>query len=186
MDVQIGCPCAPREDGQPRHPDGDTVTLRETLGFREVTSIRHAIGMLEEDDTDLHTAEILAVLSEGYVLYGVASWSLADGEGRPLPVSRTAIRQSILANVALASVVADAADALYGGKVLLPLLLRASKSSQPSRTAPSTSLPKASPERRPRPSRPSSTTTTPMAATVTTTSSPAGASSSSQSSGSAA
>lgn len=186
MRVEIDCVCPPRADGSPRHPAGDTVTLRETLDFRSVTAIRHGISFLENDGTAAYTAEILAVLTEGYVLYGIESWSLTDGKGAPLDVTREAIRERILSRVDVASVVGDAADELYGEKVLLPLLVRASRSSQPSPTASSTSQQKDSRERRPRPSKRSSTTTIPTVVTVTTTGLPVGDSSSSPSSESAA
>lgn len=186
MRVDIDCVCPPRADGEPRHPDGDTVTLRETLGFREVTAIRHGISFLENDGTDTYTAEVLAVLTEGYVLHGIESWTLTDEKGKLLDVSRTAIRERILSRVDVASVVGDAADELYGEKVLLPLLVRASKSSQPSPTGRSTSPRKGSQASRPKPSSPSSTTTTPTDGTVTTTGPLVGVSSFSQNSESAA
>jgi hypothetical protein len=186
MPIQIDCVCPPRADGEPRHPDGDTVTLRETLGFREVTAIRHGISFLENDGTDAYAAEVLAVLTEGYVLHGIESWSLTDEKGRPLVVTRTAIRERILARVDVASVVGDAADELYGEKVLLPLLVRASRSSQPSPTGRSTFPRRVSRVSRPKPSSPSSTSTTPTDDTVTTTGPLVGVSSFSQSSESAA
>jgi hypothetical protein len=186
MRVDIDCVCPTRAAGEPRHPAGDTVTLRETLDFRSVTAIRHGISFLENDGTDAYTAEVLAVLTEGYVLHGIESWSLLDEKGKPLAVSRAAIREHILTRVDVASVLGDAADELYGEKVLLPLLVRASKSSLPTPTAPSTSRPKDSQARRPKPSKPSSITTTPTVVTVTTTGSPVGDSSFSPSSESAA
>jgi hypothetical protein len=186
MKVQIDCPCAPRADGSPRHPEGDEVTLRETLDFRSVTAIRHGISLLEREEGNAYTAEILAVLTEGYVLHGIEAWTLVDDHGKPLPVSRQAIRDAVLADVGIASVVGDAADTLYGEKVLLPLLARASRSSQPSPTGRLTSPPTASQTRRPRPSRPSSTSTSPTAATVATSKSLDGVSSSWPSSESAA
>jgi hypothetical protein len=162
------------------------VTLRDTLDFRGVTAIRHGISFLENDGSDAYTAEVLAVLTEGYVLHGIESWTLVDEAGKPLPVSRAAIRERILARVDVAAGIGDAADELYGEKVLLPLLVRASKSSQPTLTEPSTSAPKDSQARRPKPSKRSSTTTTPTVVTATTTGWPVGDSSSSPSSESAA
>jgi hypothetical protein len=185
VDVAIDCACPPKADGTLRH-ESDTVTLRETLDFRSVTAIRHGIGFLENDGTNAYTAEILAVLTEGYVLYGIEAWTLADERGKPLPVSRSAIRERILSNVDTASVVGDAADNLYGEKVLLPLLARASKSSPPTPMAPSTSAPTASPDSRPKPSKRSSITSSPTGAIAVTSMSLVGVSNSSQSSESAA
>ena len=159
MQVQIDCICPPKADGAPRH-DHDTVTLRERLDFRSVTAIRHGISLLERDE-GTYVSEVLAVLTEGYVLHGIESWSLVDAKGKPLPLSRQAIRETILADIEVASVVGDAADEMYGPTVLLPLLQRASRSSQGTPTAPSTSPPTGS-SRKPRtPSKQSSTTSSP-------------------------
>jgi hypothetical protein len=185
MRVEIDCICPPRE-GESRHPAGDVVSLRVTLDFRSVTAIRHGISLRENDGSDLYPAEVLAVLTEGYVLYGIESWTLTDEKGKPLELSRAAIREQILARVDVAATVGDAADDLYGKAVLLPLLVRASKSSPPTQTAPSTSVPRPSRARRPKPSRRSSTTTTPTDGTATTTGPLAGVSSFSRSSESAA
>lgn len=186
MDVRIACPCPPR-DGQTRHPNDDTVTLRERLDFRSVTAIRQAVALIEKEDSPLYAAEILATLTEGYVLYGIESWTLTDEKGKPLPVSKAAIRERVLSDVVTASMVGDAADEQYGEQVLLPLLARASSSSPASPTVTSMSPPTPSgPSRRPKRSRPSSTTTSPTAATVATSTSLDGVSSYSQSSESAA
>jgi hypothetical protein len=184
MDVPIRCVCPPKTDGSPRH-EGDTVTLRDTLGFREVTTIRNLAGQVDRDDP-LYVAEILAALSEGYIVFGVESWTLVDEKGKPLPVSRAAIREHLLADVEVAADVADAADTLYGEKVVLPLLTRASRSSQPTQTASSTSRTKRSSEQRPTPLKRSSTGSSRTAGTETITTSPDGDSSYSRSSASVA
>ena len=185
MKVEFDCICPPKADGERRHAQ-DWVTLRETLDFRNVTAIRHGISFLEKEDTPAYTADVLAVLTEGYVLYGVESWSLVDEKGKPLPLNRQSLREQILSRVDVASVVGDAADEKYGPTVLLPLLVRASTSSQGTPTAPSTSPPTASPKRPPKPSKPSSTTSSPTDGTVATSLSLVGVSSSSQTSESAA
>jgi hypothetical protein len=157
----------------------DSVTWRETLDFRSVTAIRHTISFLDNDGSDAFTGEVLAVLTEGYILHGIEAWTLTDDKGKPLAVSRAAIRDRILSRVDLASELGDMADDLYGEKVLLPLLVRASNSSQPSPTTMSTSPTKDSPARRPTPSKPSLTSTSPTAGIAPTTTLPAGAFSSS-------
>ena len=184
MDVPIRCVCPDNADGSPRH-EGDTVTLRDTLGFREVTTIRNLAGQVDYDDP-LFVAEILAALSEGYILFGVSAWTLVDEKGKPLTVTRAEVRDRILANVDVAADVADAADELYGEKVVLPLLTRASRSSRPSQTASSTSRSKGSVTRLPKQSRPSSTGSSRTDDTETTTSSPGGDFNSSQNSASVA
>jgi hypothetical protein len=175
--VDIECICPPTADGQTRHPGGDTVTLKATLGFRDAVSIRNEVGLLSLDDPDVSTGAILATLTESYLLYGVESWSLVDEKGKPVPVGRAAIRDRLLTHLEAAVAVGEAADELYAAAVVLPLLLKASKSSPPTPTNGSTSAPKASRPTRPKRSSPSSTITSPMAATAMTSSSPAGVSS---------
>lgn len=185
MDVQIPCLCLIEE----RH-DHDTVTLRDRLDFVTGTAIRKGLMFVESDDDEGgRAAETLARLTEGYLLFGIESWSLLQ-EVRdklvPLPVTHTNIRERLLSNVTAADTVADVAEELYREAILLPLLARASKSSPPTPTKRSTSRPTALPSTPPKPSKRSSTTTTPMAVTETTSSSLGGVSSSSLSSESAA
>ena len=59
--VKIECVCPPKAGGEKRHPDGDTVTLRERLDFRAAVTVRNAIVVLKQDDPDCGAAEILAV-----------------------------------------------------------------------------------------------------------------------------
>lgn len=183
MDVTIACPCPPTAAGASRHPDGDIVVLRDRLDFRAATTVRKAIGLVSEDGP-ADAAEILAVMTEWYCVLGIEAWTLLDAKGKPVPVSRTTIRELLLESESAqeqASVIADAADGLYMAAVLLPLLSRASASSPPTPTEPSTSAPKDSPAKPPKRSRPSSTTSTPTDGTATIISWPAGVSSTSPS-----
>jgi hypothetical protein len=173
MEVKIPCVCG--------NHDEDTITLREKLGFVEASAIRNGIAIRRaESGDDLETGEILAILTEGYILYGVESWSIKE------PVTRANIRRLILANWEAASVLADAADEAYSSAVMLPLLARASTSSRPTPTNGSTSPSPSSPTPPPKPSKRSSISTIPTDDTATITSRPGGDSRSSQSSTSAA
>lgn len=165
MDVTITCPC-PTRAGQTRHPDGDTVTLRDALEPIKVRAIRNAAGFVESSQSDaLTVGEQLAMLTEGYITFGIEAWTLVDDKGRPVEVSRREIHERILSDDALLSAVGEAADELYSPVVLLPLLNRVSPSSPPSPTEStdspegSTSPPTESRQRHPRPSKRSSTTT---------------------------
>lgn len=187
MNVTIGCRCAsaPHEH--------DTVTLRETLSPRDAMAISKDISVLRLDDPEASVGDILAVLTEGYILRGVEAWSLIDEAGEPLPVTKTAIRDRILSDLETASTVGDVADELYAEAVMLPLLRMASTSSSATPTAPSTSAPTAttspvadSGSSGPRRSKPSSISTTPTDVTATMSSSPGGDSSFSPTSASAA
>lgn len=177
MRVDIACICPPKADGEPRHA-ADTVTLRETLDFRSAAACRNAISLLYQDDPDASIADVLAVLSETYLLGGVEAWSLIGPDGKPMPVSKPLIRSVLLARTDVAMEVADAAHDIYNEAVLLPLLRKASMSSPPSPTDDSTSPRTGSTDEAPTPSKRSSTTTTPMDDTEPTFASLVGVSSS--------
>lgn len=183
--VTIDCLCPPNARGEVRHPAGDTVTLRERLDFRGALTARNTIVLVKTDDPDASSAEILAALTEVYLLLGVESWSLVDAKNKPIEVSKAAIREHLLANPEVAMTIGDAADALYSEAVILPLLARAQSSSPPSPIGGSTSATTGSSPKRPKPSKRSSITTIPTDAIVTTSDSPGGDFSSSPSSRSA-
>lgn len=188
MDVQIECVCPPKADGQTRHPDGDTVTLRERLDFRGASAARWAAAIYRETTPGATTAQILATLSEQFVIGGIEGWTLVDSRGKAVPVNETTIRDLMENHVHEALVIADVADGLYSEAAVSPLAQKASKSSPPMQTADSTSHGRqpvaignsgsTSPTSTPKPSRRSSTTTSPTDATGPTTASLAGASNS--------
>ena len=181
MDVTISCVCPPKGDDI-RHPDGDTVTMRDVLDYDRAMVITKAITLIDEDDDEVRGAMVLAKMSKFYVLMGVESWTLRDVSNKPIPVSSETLRQYLLSNPEVSAVMTEAGDDLYQKAILLPLLRKASTSSAPSQTTGSTS-PKRSGSRRqnPTPLRRSSTSTTPTGDTAATSSSLDGDSSFSQS-----
>lgn len=181
--MKISCICPPKGDAV-RHPDGDTITLRDKLDFRAVATIRWAIAITQETDPGASMAEQFGLITEHYVLEGVESWSLVDEKGRPVEVSKANIRERLLPHPE-AQRVGDEAEARYQA-VMLPLLRGESPSSPSTPTTGSTSPPTGSSEKAPKRSRRSLTSITPMAATETTSNSLDGVSSSSLSSESAA
>jgi hypothetical protein len=183
----ITCACPPKAEGEPRHPDGDTVNLRTKLDSRSALAMRWSVIQLKADDPDASVAEILGVMSEQYLLHGIESWTLVDEKGKPLPCTKANIRTRILAQDLEAIMpVVEEADELYMGIVILPLAAGASTSSPGSQTDASTSPPTESEPTPLKRSRRSSTTTSRTAATATTSPSPDGDSNSSPSSASAA
>lgn len=162
MIVPIPCVCPGSPHAQ------DTVTLRDVLDFRTGKALRYRVQLLEEDErTD--TGLVLAVLTEGYLLYGIEAWSLQDEAGKPVPVSRAAIETRLLPNALAAEVASDAADELYAEAVMRPLLRQGWRSSQPGPTTDSIS-PTTGPEPTPlRLSRQSSTSITRTDDTAATT-----------------
>lgn len=184
MDATIPCVCPPRGDA-PQH-EQDTITFRERLDFRAGLTIRRAIGIAKDDDPNLEAAEVLAILTEHYLIHGIESWTLKDDKGKAVEVTREAIRAFLADYPDEAMEAGDTADDLYAEQVLLPLLRRASNSSQPSPTPKPTSPRTGSQAKRPKPSQRSSTSTTRTEGTGKITSLPAGDSRSSPSSATAA
>ena len=176
--VTVACLC-PRRAGEVRHPDGDEITLREHLDLRGALTARKMVAVIKGDDPDASAAEILAGMTEAYLLYGIESWSLTDDHDHTVEVTKPAIRELLLSRPAEALKVADAADDLYTAEVLVPLLATVSTSSPPTPTDGSTSPTTPPSTQEPTPLRPSSTITSPTGATEPTSLSLAGASSSS-------
>ena len=175
--MDIPCICPPIE-GQPRH-DRDTVTLRERLDFRSSLAAQNAIVFLKSEDPDASAADILAALTESYVLSGIESWSVVGVDGKPIEPTKAAIRELLLTNLDVAMDVAEAADDLYRDAVVDPLVRKASSSSPDTPTEAPTSPTSTSEESNQNHSSPSSTSTTPMDGTETTSLSLAGVSNSS-------
>lgn len=190
MDVSIVCIC-PRKDDEVRHPQGDTVVLRDKLDFRTAVTMQESVTVLRgsrPDDEEIPAAEVLAALDEAYLVYGIESWTLEDAKGKPIKVSPATVFDTLLdpANLAAAMAVFAEAEDLYNPTVLVPLVVRGSSSSRPSPTTEPTSAESGPPLEPPKPSKRSSTSTTRTDSTEPTLIKPAGDSSSSQSSASAA
>lgn len=174
--MKIECVCPPTAAGDTRHPAGDTVELRERLDFRSALTVRNAIIMAKQDDPDMDAPEILAMLTEKYLLLGIESWSLVDAKAKKVEPTRDAIRAFVQDHPNEAMEVGDAADALYSAAVILPLVARAQKSSPTSQTNGSTSPTTGSRSVPRKPSKPSSTSITPMVDIEMTSASPGGVS----------
>ncbi len=172
----IECVCPVKPDGTVRHPNGDRVKLREKLDFRSGLQARNSIVLLKQDDPDADAADILAGLTEVYLLVGIESWTLADAKGKPVEVSRGAIRQFLDEHPDEAMEVGDEADGLYSQAVIAPLVARALTLSQPTQTGASTSATNGSSLKTPKPSKRSSTMSSPTDVTVTMSASPDGVS----------
>lgn len=155
--IQIPCVCPPKGE-QPRH-ETDEVVLRERLDFRAAVTARNTIAWAYNENEDLSIPEILARLTEMYLIVGIESWTLEDVKGKPLPVSREHVTSFMDLYPDEAMVVGDAADALYSEAVMRPLLRAASTSSSDTPTAVETSPTNGSPSEIPTPSKRSSTTT---------------------------
>jgi hypothetical protein len=174
VNVSIPCPCP----GTPH--EGDTVTLADKLSLRGGIAVQNLIVTAVQNSEDrLENADIIGLLNEGYLLYGITGWTCVDAKGKAVEPSKELIRSYLLDDYTFSGPIAEACDDLYPAAAIAPLVKRASMSSPDMPTSGSTSAPPT--PLRPKPSKPSSTTTSPTDATETTSRSPSGASSSSPS-----
>lgn len=180
MKVEIPCICAGRKH------EKDTVVLRDRLDFRTAIALRNEVAVLYAEEPDAGLADVMAVLTDGYLTRGIESWTVRDKDNKPLAPSRANIRDVLMANMEAAETVGDAADDLYQAAVMLPLLRKASQSSPATPTSDSTSPTTPSSTKPPKPSKRSSTSTSLTVVTEATSSSLDGGSSLSPSSESAA
>lgn len=167
MDVQIRCICPPQAGGEPRHAQGDTITLRDPLDFRTTLILRQTVQWLRSTG-DPSEAEILAALSEAYLLHCIGAWTLVDEKGRPVSVSRAGVESRLLPHVDEAVLITDAAEGLYTEKVLLPLVVPGLMSSRGGPMVASTSATNGHSPKPQKRSRPSSTGPTPTVVTAPT------------------
>ena len=160
MKVQIPCTCPPKANGEPRH-EHDTFVFRDKLNLEAGLSIRNAVTVVKLDDPGAGAAEVLAAMSVQYIVHGVSEWTRVDDKGKRVDLDKSVLRQFIEDHDEVVSeYLVDPADDLYRDRYLLPLMRRASASSQPSPTEQSTSAATGSEETPRKPSRRSSTTTT--------------------------
>lgn len=157
-EVAVSCLCPPKA-GEVRHETGDTIRLRDRLDFFGASSVRNAAVVLKATDPGSQTAEVMAALTEAYILAGVESWTVQDDKGKPVECNRQTVREILLASVEDAMIVGEEADELYGA-VMRPLILRAFRPSRSSQTDESMSPTNGSQPKRPKRSPQSSTTTT--------------------------
>lgn len=171
MDVTIPCPC-------PSKPhETDTVSFKDVLPFRDVIAMRHAVSLIKAADNDVPFAVTSATLTEYYLLLGIQSWTLVDGEGKPIEPLTRSIRAFIEANFDAALTLSDAADDLYLETVMLPLINRGRTSSPSTPMDTSTSPTTDGLSSPPTPLRPSLTSISQTDDTEPTTDSPSGDSS---------
>lgn len=167
-EITVACLCDPNESHPPnesRHLAGDVVRFRETIDFRTAAIARKSIAWLKSEDPDAGVPEILAMLSEFYLLHCIESWTLCDAKGKGLEVNKANVRAYVLAKSDVAFTLADFADDLYTEQVLLPLVATVRSSSPPTPTGASTSATNGS-GGSPKRSRRSSTASTPTVATA--------------------
>jgi len=153
--------------------EGLHVYLLPHLKWRHVSAIKWEILVEKEKaGVDLPAGEIIGLLQEGYILYGISRWDL------PTPLTRESVQTEILGRTDRAAIVAERADELYSEQVLLPLVRMAATSSPATSTNGSTSATTGSSAEPRRRSKRSSTSITPTAAIEMTSESPDGGSNS--------
>ncbi len=177
--MKVECICPKRADGSARHPEDD-IALRDRLSFRDSIGVRNALALLYNEDPDASVADVLATMTESYLLAGIERWSVVDEEGKPVEPTKPAIRRYLFGpdTIGVAMKVADAADDLYREAVMAPLVAEASTPSETLPTEGLTSPPTGYSDESLNRWKPSSTSTTPMDDTETTSRLPAGVSNS--------
>jgi hypothetical protein len=143
------------------------------MDFRSSIAIRNALA-LESGGDDIDMADVLAILTERFVLYGIESWTVVDEKNQPVPVSRQTITDLILSDIELATDIGDAADERYREAVMLPLIQRGQTSSPSTPTKRSTSAATTRSTKPPTRSSRSSITAIPTAGIERTSDSPDG------------
>jgi hypothetical protein len=88
VDVQITCPCPGSPHAQ------DTVTLRDRLTFAGGLAVRQRI--VDAVTIRLGEGDIVATMTEGYILHGIGAWTLVGDDGKPLPLTLANIRRIFL------------------------------------------------------------------------------------------
>jgi hypothetical protein len=155
----------------PGNHETDTVTLKETLGFRELATARMVIRWAREADSTAGVPEVMGALLEFYLRHTIASWSCVDEKGKPLPVTPANVDRLLIENPAAADQaleIGELANDRYSIGIVGPLVREASRSSRPSPITRSTSRTKGSSTPIPRPSKRSSISTIPTADTAKT------------------
>lgn len=147
------------------HPDGDSVSLKPKLGLAGGVAAQQTIQNIAKGTA---SEEVTGLLLAVYLRHGVAAWTLHDDADKPIELTPETLQSVLLDDFALAQPIADEADKLYYAAVVAPLVAAASKSSQATRPARSTSAGTGSPASRRKPSKRSSTSTTPTVVTEPT------------------
>jgi len=168
------CICPPKSNGDPRHPNGDTVTMKPKLDYLGLAAGTMAITVLKQQDSESDTADILARLSSVWLLEGIESWTLTDDKGKAIPVARSTIRAFMDEHFYEATVVAAEGTELYQASVIDPLVKRVATSSPPTPTTDSTSVSNGGSDKPQKRTRRSSITTIPTAGTERMSASPGG------------
>ncbi len=130
--VHVGpCRCSGRPDSP--HPDGDTVWLRPKPGVEMGLAAEGALRR-----SGRRPGDVDAALGGVFIRYGIDHWTFVDPKGAPVPVTSDAIDEWLPWDNG-GYEVADAADNLYAGTVLAPLLRRQNGQQPPTPALPSTS-----------------------------------------------
>jgi hypothetical protein len=140
VEIRSRCICP----GGNVHPDGGEVfVLPARLGFRQLTQVTKSMQWLKTERPGARVSEVLAELSEAYVRYCLASWTLTSRpspkypKGEPIELTPDAVDVFLLGpdTADVAQEIAEVADNLYAEAVLGPLVRRGSELSEAGQTA---------------------------------------------------
>ena len=112
--VPIRCPCPP-VDGEPRHPDGDSVDVRSQFGYGDSLalakkSVQYRVG-LDKDQQAIVLPYTDAFLQHETLLeLAIKSWTIVTESGEPLPVGLPTI---LMLPEDIGNVIAERINELY-------------------------------------------------------------------------
>ena len=127
----------------------DWVRLAPRLSLTAGAGVMAAIRGAESTES-----EVEAAISAAFLRHGIVEWSFKDADGKPVPITNATINDRL--DWATAHDVAEKCNELYAADLFRPLVSRMAKSSPTGPRDGLTSLPTASGEPPPAPSKPSS------------------------------
>ena len=141
--LTVECPCS----GTPH--EEDRVTFKAVLpfagGMAGVRAISKVAVQAEASGQEIAGLDLAVELFPVWIEYGIEGWTFTDTDGAALPLADG----DATLPFAVKYEIADAADDLFGGEILGPLVAMTRTSSPVGQTAPSTSPKRTSGRRRP-------------------------------------
>ena len=117
-EVIVPCPCP----GEP-HPDGDTVSLKDEPDVPMYVAWNVTFEGVQGSALSVSewNADMQGAFAGVYLRHGIRSWTFVDDKGDPILISPSSVNR-LLPFMKGGKAVVDAADALYGTKLMAPLV----------------------------------------------------------------
>lgn len=117
-EVRVECPC----DGTP-HPDGDTVYLKDEPDVPMYVAWNVTFEGVQGSALSISEwhADMQGAFAGVYLRHGIRSWTFVDEKGDSILISPSSVNR-LLPFMKGGKAVVDACDALYGTKLMAPLV----------------------------------------------------------------